>query len=158
MWRLIFYYFKRTINHVDWNSRVFTLRGYPSHRILQTRRPDLCVEVSVIFYRFIIAFCIIIRLSFIFLYKKFNRCKYLVGRFRSSTVQCFNLLRPSDAIWRQGSRSTLVQVMVCCLTALSHYLNQCWLITSEVQRHFHMEEISREMSRPSIAKMNLKTT
>ena len=28
-----------------------------------------------------------------------------------------NSLWPSDAIWRQGSRSTLVQVMACCLTA-----------------------------------------
>ena len=29
----------------------------------------------------------------------------------------FNSLWPGDAIWRQGSRSTLVQVMACCLTA-----------------------------------------
>ena len=29
---------------------------------------------------------------------------------------------PSDAKWRQGSRSTLVQVMAFCLTAPSHYL------------------------------------
>ena len=42
-------------------------------------------------------------------------------------------LRPSDAIWRHRSRTTLVQVMACCLTAPSHYLNQCWLIVSEVQ-------------------------
>ena len=34
-------------------------------------------------------------------------------------------LWPSDVIWRQKSRSTLAQVMACCLTALSHYLNQC---------------------------------
>ena len=39
-------------------------------------------------------------------------------------------LWPRDAIWRQGSGSTLAQVM-----APSHYLNQCWLIISEVQRH-----------------------
>ena len=26
-----------------------------------------------------------------------------------------------------GDKSTLVQVMACCLTAPSHYLNQCWL-------------------------------
>ena len=44
-----------------------------------------------------------------------------------------NSLWPSDAIWRQGSRSTLVQVMACCLTAPSHYLNQCWLSTTKVQ-------------------------
>ena len=49
--------------------------------------------------------------------------------------QFLNSLWPSDAIWRQGSRSTLVQVMACCLTAPSHYLNQCWLIISDVQRY-----------------------
>ena len=31
------------------------------------------------------------------------------------------------AIWHRTSWSTLVQVMACCLTAPSHYLNQCWL-------------------------------
>ena len=43
-----------------------------------------------------------------------------------------NSLWPSDVIWRQGSRSTLVQVMACCLMATSHYLNQCWLMISEM--------------------------
>ena len=38
----------------------------------------------------------------------------------------------SNAIWRQRSWSTLDQVMACCLTAPSHYLNQCWLIISKV--------------------------
>ena len=46
-----------------------------------------------------------------------------------------NSLWPSDAIWRQASRSTLVQVMACCLMAPSHYLNQCWLIISNVLWH-----------------------
>ena len=46
-----------------------------------------------------------------------------------------NSLWPSDAIWRQRSGSTLAQVMACWLTAPSHYLNQCWLIISEVQWH-----------------------
>ena len=46
-----------------------------------------------------------------------------------------NSLRPSDAIWRQGHLSTLLQVMACCLTASSHYLNQCGLIISEVLWH-----------------------
>ena len=44
-----------------------------------------------------------------------------------------NSLWPSDAIWWQRSRLTLVQVMAYCLTAPSHYLNQCWLVISEVQ-------------------------
>ena len=39
-----------------------------------------------------------------------------------------------DAIWGHTSRSTLAQVMACCLMASSHYLNQCWLI-SKVQQH-----------------------
>ena len=33
------------------------------------------------------------------------------------------------------SGSTLAQVMACCLTAPSHYLNQCWLIISKIQLH-----------------------
>ena len=44
-----------------------------------------------------------------------------------------NSLLPSDARWRQISGSTLAQVMACFLTGPSHYLNQCWLIISEVQ-------------------------
>ena len=43
-----------------------------------------------------------------------------------------NSLGPSDAIWRQKTGLTLAQVMACCLTAPSHYLNQCWLIISKV--------------------------
>ena len=44
-------------------------------------------------------------------------------------------LWPSDVIWWLGSRSTLAQVMACCLTAPSHYLNQCWLMISGVLWH-----------------------
>ena len=47
----------------------------------------------------------------------------------------FNSLRPSDAIWRQWFWTTLAQVMACCLTAPSHYLNQCWLIIRRVLWH-----------------------
>ena len=50
-------------------------------------------------------------------------------------IKSVNSLWPSDTIWRQGSGSTLAQVMACCLTAPSHYLNQCWLIISKVQWH-----------------------
>ena len=51
------------------------------------------------------------------------------------TYYLFNSLRPSDAIWRQWSWTTLAQVMACCLTAPSHYLNQCWLIIRGVLWH-----------------------
>ena len=51
-------------------------------------------------------------------------------------AQCsINSLWPSDAIWRYKSVTTLVQVMVCCLTAQTHYLNQCWLLICEVLWH-----------------------
>ena len=49
----------------------------------------------------------------------------------------FNSSWPSDGIWWHESKSPLVQVMACCLTAPSHYLNQCWLIISEVMWHSH---------------------
>ena len=63
-----------------------------------------------------------------------------------------NPLWPSGAIWRHGSGSTLAQVMACCLTAPSHYLNQCWLIISDVWWHF------LEMPPPSITKIRLSIT
>ena len=37
--------------------------------------------------------------------------------------------------YRDRTRSTLVQMMACCLAAPSNYLNQCWLIISEVSWH-----------------------
>ena len=47
----------------------------------------------------------------------------------------FSPLWPSGTIWWQRIESTLVQVMAWCLMAPSHYLNQCWLLIHEVQRH-----------------------
>ena len=57
-----------------------------------------------------------------------------------------NSLWHSDTIWRQRSGSTLAQVMACCLTALSHHLNQCWLIISEVQWHSYLRYFTRDAS------------
>ena len=39
-----------------------------------------------------------------------------------------NPLWPSHALWADRSGSTLAQIMAWCLTAPSHYLNQCWLL------------------------------
>ena len=44
-----------------------------------------------------------------------------------------NILWPSNPIWWHGPWSTLAQVMACCLTAPSHYLNQCWLLIIEIR-------------------------
>ena len=57
-----------------------------------------------------------------------------------------NSLWPSDAIWRQRSGSTLAQVMAWCLTAPSHYLNQCWLIISKIQSHSSDGNFTRDTS------------
>ena len=37
---------------------------------------------------------------------------------------------PNNAIWLHRSRSTLAQVMACCLTASNTRLGQCWLYPS----------------------------
>ena len=55
-----------------------------------------------------------------------------------------NSLWPNDAICRHRSGSILAQVMACCLTAPSHYLNQCWLIISKVQWHSSKGNFTRE--------------
>ena len=57
-----------------------------------------------------------------------------------------NSLWPSDTIWWQRSGSTLAQVMACCLMTPSHYLNQCWLIISEVQWHSYYGDFTRDAS------------
>ena len=46
-----------------------------------------------------------------------------------------NSLRPSGAIWLYGTWSSLVKGMACCLTAPSHYLNQCPLIDNKIRRN-----------------------
>ena len=62
-------------------------------------------------------------------------------------------LRPSDAIWWHRSRSTLAQVMACCLMAPSHYRNQCWLIFSKVQWH-PLEGNCTKIAQSLITKIN----
>ena len=65
-------------------------------------------------------------------YSHYNSWYMTMWRTRCVTAHVFNSLRPSDAIWRHRSGSTLAQVMACCLTAPSHYPNQSWLIISKV--------------------------
>ena len=50
------------------------------------------------------------------------------------------------AEWHHRTWSTLVQVMVCCLMAPSHYLNQCWLIICKVQWHSEEHDHNTIMS------------
>ena len=43
--------------------------------------------------------------------------------------------RPSDAIWRHISGSTLHKAMACYLVASNHYQDLCWLLVSEILWH-----------------------
>ena len=54
----------------------------------------------------------------------------LHAEYEATLLFFFNSLWPSDVIWGHRYWSILAQVMACCLTAPSHYLNQCWLIIS----------------------------
>ena len=71
----------------------------------------------------------VIHICYRWIYVCIHEYMYL---FMCAPVPVVNSLWPRDVIWRRGSRSTLDHVMACCLTAPSYYLNQYWLIISEV--------------------------
>ena len=47
----------------------------------------------------------------------------------------FNSLWCSDVIWQHRTGWILARLVSCHLTAPSHYLNQCWLLSGEVLCH-----------------------
>ena len=67
---------------------------------------------------------------------------WLAWHMRQETI--INSLWRSDAVWRQRSGSTLAQVMACCLTSPSHYLNQCWLTASTDQWRLSKGNFTRD--------------
>ena len=60
---------------------------------------------------------------------------------------------PSNTIWCYKTWSALAQVRACCLMAPSPYLNQCWILISEVH---HRRAILQGIPQPSITKSSLK--
>ena len=72
--------------------------------------------------------------------------KYTCMWCHSSTLKCSRFTETEMLFWWQRSGSTLAQVMACCLTAPSHYLNQCWLIISKVQWHSSEGSFTRDTS------------
>ena len=67
---------------------------------------------------------------------------------------------PGDRIcaalmWGHRSGSTLARVMACCLTAPSHYLNQCWLFIN-LFVSFTWQQFYIKNTQISIDKMSLK--
>ena len=106
------------------NSVLFMIAGYLAH--------THCRKGMLIKYHILMPIpirCVIICSE---LWQKILRCLCVK---EVTQWEAISSLWPSDAIWRQRTWSTLVQVMACCLMAPSHYLNQCWLIISEVPWH-----------------------
>ena len=67
----------------------------------------------------------------------------------------FNLLWPSDTIWRHGSGSTLAQLMACCWwhQAITWtHVDLSWVRFSNIR----LWTISQETPQPSITKISLK--
>ena len=65
------------------------------------------------------------------IYGKTRKCEH--QRIFGHKLTSIDTWWPSDAIWWHKSASTLIQVMACCLTAPSHYLNQYfWLLIRKV--------------------------
>ena len=67
--------------------------------------------------------------------------------FKINAAQMWiNPMWPSKAIWGHSSDSTLPHVMDCCLTAQSHYKDQCWLCINDVQfSSMHLRAISQRV-------------
>ena len=69
----------------------------------------------------------------------------------------FTSVWPNDAKCRLKSGAKIVQVMVCCLTSSSHYLNQCWLVTHGA-RGVQLRAISHKVFRLSLTTKCLQIT
>ena len=59
----------------------------------------------------------------------------------------FNKLCPTDATWWHRSGSTLAQIMACCLTVQSPFLNQCWFLS--VRFRWHSNESNFTVGAPA---------
>ena len=65
---------------------------------------------------------------------KFDAQRIICSRAAPYATRPCSVLKTSAVlIYWHGSWSTLAHVMACCLMVPSPYLNQCWLITSDVQ-------------------------
>ena len=67
-----------------------------------------------------------------------------------------NSFLPSAVIWWHRSGSALVQVMAWCLMAPSYYLNQHWLLISDLSCDIHLRVISHEVPKLLFCILSLK--
>ena len=75
----------------------------------------------------------------------------LEKKYHKTAILHINPLGPSYTTWQHRSGSTSTQVMICCLTAPSHYLNQCWLInlTRDTTATNHLNKLKYHLSKIS---------
>ena len=64
-----------------------------------------------------------------------NKFLHASKHYENLCMQYFDSLWRNYTIWCHGHLSSLVQVLACCLMALSQHLNQCWLIINQVPRN-----------------------
>ena len=114
-------------------TKALRLKILPGQQLPLFHSPRVIIEVLMLV-------CWVIELSSIVSRRQYEfTCWYL--QLQEDHIQMkksltwVNSLLPSDVIWQHRFGTTLVQVMACCLTAPSHYLNQFWLTISEVLWH-----------------------
>ena len=65
-------------------------------------------------------------------------------------ILSINPLWSIEAIWWHRCGPILTQVKGCCLTALAHHLNQCWLVIKGVRCHSPESNSTRILNPSSI--------
>ena len=79
-----------------------------------------------------------------YIFKTSNKKMFLKDACFTIAATFLNSSWPTGTMWWQTSGSTLAQVMACYLLAPSHFLNQCWLVISEVQWHSYENNFTRD--------------
>ena len=76
-----------------------------------------------------------LKIYLIFFYRKqccvMLSCHQIIALYKP-LWDVIHTLWSSDAICQHISESTLAKIMTCCLTTPRRYLDQCWLLISEV--------------------------
>ena len=73
------------------------------------------------------------------------------GIFQYKYSPSSSSLWPYHAMWHWWSLSTLVQAMAWCLTAPSHYMNQCWLFINMANSRVMLTWIDTQNINPQVA-------
>ena len=144
----------RRFNH--WNAMIFRQISPTFDQNMSSYREGLVSSIPVY-----------IKFMFLHLFHQYiNQIakSYILHVFFNSTYSnTLNIIYLKPVMNRVNSRhmtrseSTLAQVLACCLTAPSHYLNQCWLNISNVPGHSSESNFTRHISHQSL-KISLKIT